>query len=262
MTAPSDRPVLAEPMTPRHRAPALRVKLGEVFRLRARVCRACQAPFSSPDHHVRYCAACLATPCKGCGRAGEHNPSCWYVRRPPRLCRACRAPIGTAPPSTRYCEACRQDQCGYCGKYAGAHNPGCARVKHSRRVPLPVVNAVSIQMLLDVYVTYRPRAVRLARDIAGDEAEDIVQDVTVYLISRVETLTHVDKSLFLTSVKRAAVRRMTKGWHRQHLTMELDALLLVEAYAYHPGKRPYDGAVRLPAPPAAHLTHGKFSSVP
>jgi DNA-directed RNA polymerase specialized sigma24 family protein len=135
-------------------------------------------------------------------------------------------------------------------------------VKYRRRVALPHVGLVSVEMLLDVYMAHRARAVRLARDIAGDEAEDVVQDVTTYLLRRLDTLRHMDRSLFFTSVKRAAVKRVTEGWHRHHVTMALDELLVAEAKLYRPGKRPYDGPVRLPSPPAAYSTHGKFSSVP
>jgi hypothetical protein len=200
------RPVIGTPWPLPVPAPPLRTKLGAMFRLRL-----------------------PADYCRGCGKpTGGHYPSCYWRTRPPRLCRACQAPILTRNVSVRYCDTCRADACVYCHRYAGAHKPSCASAQHTRRVPLPYLGVVTEAMVLEMYVTHRDRAVRLARDICGSEAEDIVQDVTVYFFTRLGTLRHVSRSLFLTAVKRAAIHRITDGWWRHAVPFSDDAFAALE----------------------------------
>jgi hypothetical protein len=178
------------------------VSTGPLFRRGVIACRACGVEFEADDGRGRrYCARCRAVICGECSRrGGRHRSTC--SRRRPRRCRACRTPlapaeIATAPRAVRYCTPCRQ-----------------ARRAPRLRPALPYRGVVSEADLLDVYARIWGPAVRIAARFCGRDAEDVVQDVALYLWLRRDTLTAISPGFFVESVKRKAIQRDGTAWRR------------------------------------------------
>jgi hypothetical protein len=245
---PSDRPVIAEPEERRPATRPFAVTLGQAMHLNGTVPRGADLTHAAPRRYEgcgalyivlvdawrrRYCDACQAkAPCSFCNnKAGQHSATCRKLTRPPRLCRACRAPIDEAERAANlwYCPTCRAAECGYCHRYAGQHRRTCMSFVHKRtKGANPYVGLITSEMLRELYEAHRQRAVRLAANICGSEAEDIVQDVITYFLGRKDTLRHASRSLFLTAVKRAAVHRITYGWWRHIIPFDDEGMRALE----------------------------------
>ena len=55
-------------------------------------------------------------------------------------------------------------------------------------------------MLVELYERERKHLIRIAARICGNECEDVVQGVFAYLVSRLDTLSHLDKKLAVIAV--------------------------------------------------------------
>jgi hypothetical protein len=90
---------------------------------------------------------------------------------------------------------------------------------------------VSVEAFLDVYVTCRAEAVRMATRIAGSAAaEDAVHDAVAYLWSRRETLEHFDVHLLMTAVKRKALLIRGSAWCRHALIGDVETLMIAQRH--------------------------------
>jgi hypothetical protein len=178
---------------------------------------------------ARFCDECKATrTCASCNGIGEHRAYCSTLR--PRPCRGCGVELGHG---TRrfFCEACWAQQCPECGVRAGRHHRLCRYETRRRRPGLTEYQGiVSEQDILDLYLAHGPRAVRIARSICGDlSAEDVVQDVTLYLLEKREYLQRPPgETYFLKAVTRAALRTLLNAWARYRVAMDPQDLVIAE----------------------------------
>jgi Sigma-70 region 2 len=205
-------PVPGPPAPPRSLA-----RLGEVMRLPQvpadltpadcdpRPCRGCADWVLRPG--LAYCDACRHARCPTChGRNGQHAAGCR-----PATCHTCGVRIEGA--GFRYCAACKAQQCPECQRYGGRHGRFCRYASRRRRdAPRekgPYLGVVTEQDVIDVFVHWRPRAVRLARAIVGELwAEDVVQDAFLYFVERRDELREVPTVGYLLK----AVRHRAYMW--------------------------------------------------
>jgi hypothetical protein len=73
----------------------------------------------------------------------------------------------------------------------------------------------------DILTLSDEQAERLARGIVGADAEDVVQDVTLYLLEKRGYQRAVPgPAYFLTAVRKAALRRLVYAWSRYVVAMD------------------------------------------
>lgn len=101
---------------------------------------------------------------------------------------------------------------------------------------LPYRGVVSERELLDIYERKWWLAVRVAATICGADAEDVVQNVALYLWRRLDTLTAISAGFFIRSVKQKAIARKQSAWHRHMIPMAPDDLLVVEKFHVREGR--------------------------
>jgi hypothetical protein len=78
-----------------------------------------------------------------------------------------------------------------------------------------------------LYEAHRAALVRIARDICGAEAEDVVQDVALYLLRRCANV-RFGRAYFYQAVRITALRRRLYGWAKYEVAMDPEMLELVE----------------------------------
>jgi DNA-directed RNA polymerase specialized sigma24 family protein len=102
------------------------------------------------------------------------------------------------------------------------------------RVPGVSRGVVSDVDIITVFVQFRARAVRVARGIAGDLfAEDVVQDVFLYLIERRDELKQVPTiGYVLKAVRHAAYGRLRLASYQRTVMVDAVDLLHIEALMY------------------------------
>jgi DNA-directed RNA polymerase specialized sigma24 family protein len=85
--------------------------------------------------------------------------------------------------------------------------------------------------------------------IVGAEAEDVVHDVTLYLLEKRDYLRDAPgAAYFLTAVKNGALRRLLYASHRYTVFVDPETLVLIEAMAHPARVRRSNTTVRLPEP--------------
>jgi Sigma-70 region 2 len=218
---PSDRPVIAEPVPRPPTSQPLRVPLGKVMHLNGAIprgvplqgavprrCKGCAGlfiVFGKGSARAAYCQVCREKKCPSCnGCGGKHYLYCSQVK--PRPCRGCDVELGHGGSHSPYCEACRAQRCPECRAYAGRHGPGCLYERRRRRPGLTErCEVVTEQDIVALYLEHRAHAIRIARRIVGAEAEDVVQDVALYLVEKRDYLRDPPgEAYFLTAVKNSA----------------------------------------------------------
>jgi DNA-directed RNA polymerase specialized sigma24 family protein len=108
---------------------------------------------------------------------------------------------------------------------------------------------VTEQDILDLYLAHRAPAVRLARSIVGVEGEDVVHDVTLYLLEKRDYLRDPPgAAYFFTAVRHAALRRLLYAWSRCVVAMDPETLVIAEEMTSPARGRPTERKVRLPEP--------------
>jgi len=260
---PSDRPVIAEPVDRLPPSPPLRVRLGQVMHLNGTVprgadlrtaipkrCQTCGALFilfGKGSARALYCPDCRAQRCPSCtAPGGTHYASCSSLK--PRHCRGCQASLGGAPKMDRYCPSCQAaPRCPTCDKVGGGHLRWCTW-SQPKRVPA-YYGIVTEADILALYLEHRTYAVRIAHQIVGADGEDVVQDVTMYLLEKRDYLTALPgKAYFLTAVRNGALRLLIYAWHRYVIAMDPEDLLIAEQMIAR--GETSQNTVRLPEPVA------------
>ncbi len=125
-------------------------------------------------------------------------------------CRACGVDLGQGGSRRLFCETCWAKACPECG-VRGGHPQGKCRYSRRRRRPglITRYRVVSEQSILALYLAHRTQAVRLARGIAGVDAEDVVHDVVTWLLEKRDYLPRTPgAAYFFTAVKHTALRRL------------------------------------------------------
>jgi hypothetical protein len=256
-----DRPVIAEPERPAPPAPPLRVPLGQMMHLNAAVprgadlrgavprrCKGCGALFivlGKASARALYCQECRAKKCPSCnGVGGTHYPYCSQVK--PRPCRGCGVELEHGGSKSTYCDDCRADQCPECRRFAGQHARQCLYERRQRRPGLvDYVGVVTEEDILQLYLTCRHRALQIARPIVGRAAaQDIVQDVAVYLIEKRDYLRWVPgPPYFYAAVKHTALRSLNYSWAIHTVFVDPQTLVIIEQSI---ASRPSEPLVRFP----------------
>lgn len=210
-------------------------------------CAVCQRVFLAFGHARarKFCDECKTTRrCTRCRRVGPHAATCPRARGRP--CRGCGEDLGD---DTRhaYCEACRAKCCPECNAYAGRHARACQYETRRRRPGLTEYHGVvTEQEILAVYLAHGPTAVRLARRICGAaDAEDILQNVTLYLLEKRDYFyVAPGATYFLKAVRHTARRVRHYAWARYRVAMDPADLVLAEQAMARGASSPH--TVRLP----------------
>ena len=97
-----------------------------------------------------------------------------------------------------------------------------------------------------LYLEDRERAVQIARRVVGADTEDVVHDVTLYLLleKRDYLRDAPGEAYFLTAVKHTALRRLLYAWARYVVVVDPETLLLIEQMT-HPARVSRPNTVRL-----------------
>jgi hypothetical protein len=139
-------------------------------------------------------------------------------------CVACQTPVVISGPGFNaygiYCQPCRRRRCPECSHKGGRHNPRCRYDQRKRYVPRPVRNLVPPEDLVRLYEAYRWDLLRRAAGIVGfQDAEDAVQDASLYLVRCLPTLAYLSVVYFRACVRSAALmtvrRRRVRGHDRE-----------------------------------------------
>ena len=84
-----------------------------------------------------------------------------------------------------------------------------------------------------LYLAHREKAIRIAWSICQHDAEDVVQDVALYLLEKKDYLTKVPgPAYFYTAVSRTAKRRHLYAWTKYVVAMDPETLVLAEQAMY------------------------------
>ena len=262
---PSDRPRIAEPLPRPPQSPPLRVPLGQLMHLNGSVprgadlrgavprrCKGCGALFivlGKGSARALYCQECRAKKCPSCnGVGGQHYPYCSWVKRRP--CRGCGVELGHGGSHRQFCEPCWAQECPECGVRGGRHQRSCLYEQRQRRPGLTeFYGVVTEQDIIALYLEHREHAVRIARRIVGADAEDVVHDVTLYLLEKRDYLRDAPgRGYFLTAVKHTALRRLLYAWARLVVAVDPETLVIIEQMTHLSRGRPTETKVRLPEP--------------
>lgn len=216
---------------------------------RCKTCGALFILFGKGSTSALYCPECRAKKCPSCnGAGGTHYASCGLLRARP--CRGCGVELGHGPGShSPYCEECRAHQCPECRTYGGRHGAACLYERRQRRPGLTEPHGLVTEAhIVAIYVQHRAQAVQTAQRIVGADAEDVVHDVTLYLLEKRDFLTDIPgQAYFLTAVRNGALRVLVYAWHRYVVAMDPEDLLIAEQMM---ARGEPDHLVRLPAPVA------------
>jgi hypothetical protein len=240
-------------------------RLGEVMRLNGAIprgadlrnavprrCQGCGTLFiviGKGSARARYCPECRAKRCPSCNRpGGGHYPYCCQVQARP--CRGCGVELGHGGSQRRFCEACWAHQYPECRVRGGRHQRSCLYERRRRRPGLTEYRGVvTEQEIVDLYVAHRARARQVARRIVGADAEDVVHDVTLYLLAKRDYLTAAPgAAYFLTAVKHTALRRLLSAWVRLVVAMDPEDLVTAEQVTHPARARRPAGSVRVTLP--------------
>lgn len=192
----------------------------------------------------------MTTRCRTCGKAGGHYPSCSKLK--PRPCRGCGVELGHDDGSNRtYCDRCRETVCPECLSYGGHHNVQCLWIHRARRrlrahyqglgpTKMPYQGVVSREDIRALYETHREGAVRFAHSLgANGDSEDLVQDVTLYLIERQDYLSQPPSKAYLfTAVRHAVMNRFQTSYVQRTVLADTQELVDIEEmqYAFEHGR--------------------------
>jgi hypothetical protein len=168
----------------------------------------------------------------------------------PRPCRGCGVELGHGVGNSTYCADCRAQQCPECRTFGGRHGAKCRYDVRRRRPGLTEYHGVvTEQDIVNVYLEHGRKAVRIARSICGNlEAEDVVHDLTLYLLEKRDYLRFPPTAnYFLRAAQHGALRKRLYAWARFTVAMDPEDLLLAERAMARPG-RPIETRVRLPEP--------------
>src|SRR5439155_16839520 len=130
----------------------------------------------------------------------------------------------------------------------GRHQRSCLYEQRQRRPGLTeFYGVVTEQDIIALYLEHREHAVRIARRIVGADTEDVVHDVTLYLLEKRDYLRDAPgRGYFLRAVKNTAVRRLLYAWSRYVVAMDPETLVIVEQMTHPSRSRSTDNMVRLP----------------
>jgi hypothetical protein len=131
----------------------------------------------------------------------------------------------------RYCPECRnKPRCYHCEHLEGTgHSAACPVPTRGRRTPLPYQGVIDAETFLAVYRSQRDKAMRTVRRVAGPDAEDVVQQVALYLWRRLDTLKHLEPGLFFKCVWHEAVKvGRRSAWRRRAVALDLADLADLE----------------------------------
>jgi len=157
----------------------------------------------------------------------NHAPTCTANPCVMKACRGCGVLIPRGRPS--YCAPCREQECPECSRRGGRHAARCLYLQRGRNAPCSNVGDVedaALERLLDHW----PRAVRLARHIAGDVfAEDIASSALTQLVEHRQALKRPpDLPMLLLVVRWRAVSWVRGGGHRSTWSTEGRGLVDLE----------------------------------
>jgi hypothetical protein len=242
---PPDRPVIAEPVPLPTPARPFSIKLGQAVHLNGalprdlpaaeaepRPCRGCTGIVFRKG--FKYCDACRRSRCRTChGSDGQHRPGC-ASRTATRACRGCAVAMSWAG-GVKYCARCLALKCPECLVAGGRHAARCRydrrRHRGDPRPPGVSRGIVTREDIIECFVKMRAPAVRLARGIVGSLwAEDVAQDVFVYLLDRRDELAMVPTLGYVLK----ATRHVAFAWKRRvvhTMAVSVDPAYLVDLEA-------------------------------
>jgi hypothetical protein len=214
----------------------MRITLGQMFRL-SRQCVLCGASVDDADPRVSYCAqhqhprrclTCFAT-VRGANRYCDTHLVVTIT------CLNCTTVVEVPNKKVFYCPLCAHlPRCSRC-KRRGHHLPTCHWSSPNRR-PVPTFRGVLTPADFEQFYAERYRhAVAYASKFLGlVDAEDVVQDVFVYIFTRLDTLPDLRPTRLFAWVKFAAIHEKESAWRRR--IIPCGALDDIEAHSVRSGR--------------------------
>jgi hypothetical protein len=223
-------------------------RLGEVVRVNGalprdlsladvepRPCRGCTGIVFRKGY--KYCDRCRKKRCRTChGPDGQHRPGC-ATKTAARPCRGCGVAFSAAG-GLKYCARCRAMKCPECLISGGRHAARCRydtrRHRGDPRPPGVYRGIVTKDDIIRCFVEMRAPAVRVARRIVGDGwAEDVVQDVFLYVIDRRDELKMVPTLGYIaTATRHVAYAWKRRAIHQASVSVDPAQLVDLEALMY------------------------------